>query len=773
MRLTLRTLLAYLDDVLDATRTKEIGKKIQESQFADTLVTRIKTVTRQRRLMAPDLEPSENHLDANVVAEYLDNTLDSEKISEVEKTCLDSDVQLAEVAASHQVLTLILGEPVDIPPATRERMYKIVPHAQSKKQTAQKNSELDFQEPFLEVTKSSAEFRIPSIPSKQAEENNRSDSTFDSELPEHLSSRTSSKSRLPKIIACVLALLFCVLLVADPDFRNSITSYISPDATNSDDSLIAQNEIDKEEDSNAQDNSNDEEEPTEPVLNSSEEPTSDSNTEETLEEPEANPSTEIVQSNTSAEQATPAPSPTPADSTEKMTTEPTEPTVSTDPSSEEALAAVTSPVVPIATKPAVSKEPKSAISNLPPARISYKNQSGVLIQFDEGKNDGAILPHRSLIHPEDAIISPIPFTSNFDIEKGKARLSVLPGTRLKISPPREIAKLGMKIHRGQVVLEAGPALSDASLLPFPLAIAVNEVEWRFEFMTDDTRLGIEIIPASPEEPLHLLGDDSYTGTLYVTHGSVRFADGKGRVVVIDANQKLSLTPADLRSAQAPINLLAANDELQNPLPQWISTEKARVPQANITARRNFEKFFTAEQTVSQSLSPQTKNRNPILASWAVDALGQVEDIHSVTRALVAADQPLEVIHAAKRNLRDWLTADPEKNDPLLQTQLEASLPAEDRIVITRLLWGMNSADASNPETSAQIVQWMSHELLAVRDMAFEIALKYSGKKLHYRPDAPRKQNKAMVLRWENYLEKNEGKLLTTPPNTEVFRKKSK
>ena len=53
MRLTLRTLLAYLDDTLQPTEIKQIGQKVAESDAAQELVARIKQVTRRRRLTTP------------------------------------------------------------------------------------------------------------------------------------------------------------------------------------------------------------------------------------------------------------------------------------------------------------------------------------------------------------------------------------------------------------------------------------------------------------------------------------------------------------------------------------------------------------------------------------------------------------------------------------------------------------------------------------------------------------------------------------------------
>jgi hypothetical protein len=128
VQLTLRTLLAYLDDTLEPAAARELGKKVAESDVARELVERIKKVTRRRRLQTPDAAGADEDIsDPNTVAEYLSNTLDPDQVQRFEQACLDSDVYLAEVAACHQILTVVLAEPVRVPPSARERMYKLVP----------------------------------------------------------------------------------------------------------------------------------------------------------------------------------------------------------------------------------------------------------------------------------------------------------------------------------------------------------------------------------------------------------------------------------------------------------------------------------------------------------------------------------------------------------------------------------------------------------------------------------------------------------------------
>jgi hypothetical protein len=124
MRLTLRTLLAWLDDTLKPTEVREIGHQVAESPFAQELSERIHRVTRQRRLSVPSRSGPEG-TDPNQVAAYLDNDLDPEAVAEFEKKCLTFDVNLAEVASVHQILSL-LGQKVKVPAEARNRMYQLV-----------------------------------------------------------------------------------------------------------------------------------------------------------------------------------------------------------------------------------------------------------------------------------------------------------------------------------------------------------------------------------------------------------------------------------------------------------------------------------------------------------------------------------------------------------------------------------------------------------------------------------------------------------------------
>ena len=143
MRLTLRTLLAFMDDILDPVERDQLTKKITESDYAKGLMERVSRLMRNSHMSAPSPGPSNQKLDANHIACYLDNTLTPEQVSSVEKVCFESDVHLAETAACHQILAQVLSEAVEIPGETRQRIYELIPDGPEREKDSRKTGVRD------------------------------------------------------------------------------------------------------------------------------------------------------------------------------------------------------------------------------------------------------------------------------------------------------------------------------------------------------------------------------------------------------------------------------------------------------------------------------------------------------------------------------------------------------------------------------------------------------------------------------------------------------
>lgn len=127
MRLTLRTLLAYRDRVLNAGDREDLHVRVQKSEAASNLLRRIDAVAARKNVGAPKALGKGLGSDANSVSEYLDDCLPAAQVPEMEVICLNSDTQLAELAQCHTILSTAVSQKVDVPQSLYDRIAEIKP----------------------------------------------------------------------------------------------------------------------------------------------------------------------------------------------------------------------------------------------------------------------------------------------------------------------------------------------------------------------------------------------------------------------------------------------------------------------------------------------------------------------------------------------------------------------------------------------------------------------------------------------------------------------
>lgn len=125
MRLTLRTLLALRDGVLDRRDAADLEQRLRQSTTAQAIEKRIAAVVSDRRISSLSVDERGFALDANDVARFLDDTLPADRVPEFERKCLENNALLAEAAACHEVLTRALQDAVPISLSLRSRIYSL------------------------------------------------------------------------------------------------------------------------------------------------------------------------------------------------------------------------------------------------------------------------------------------------------------------------------------------------------------------------------------------------------------------------------------------------------------------------------------------------------------------------------------------------------------------------------------------------------------------------------------------------------------------------
>lgn len=125
MRLTLRTLLAYRDGVLDPKETALLEEKIKESSTAQQISHRIETGMRNRKIAPIPVDAREFGFEANLVAEFLDDTIPMETLPDMERKCLENNTLLIEIGSCHQILSRAISVPASIPASLRQRIREL------------------------------------------------------------------------------------------------------------------------------------------------------------------------------------------------------------------------------------------------------------------------------------------------------------------------------------------------------------------------------------------------------------------------------------------------------------------------------------------------------------------------------------------------------------------------------------------------------------------------------------------------------------------------
>jgi len=709
MRLTLRTMLAYLDDILEPDDTEDIGKKIDESEFATSLVQRTRECMRRPRLAVPALLGRGLGADPNSVAEYLDNTLAPERVGEFEKICLESDVHLAEVACSHQILTLVLGEPAEIDPEMRARAYRLAAeyHAPPVQSDAPRPQALA---------------GAPAIPPR---------SRVKPEVPEYLRETSNRWWPLAAMILIAALLTFGGLMLFGPaDLRDRAVALVTgnsqvegedvaetPAATSNAPGTATNANAPGTAAANAP---NTAQAPGQPAAIApaeaarSEQPPI---TPPPAGEPAAeNPSTPETDSPPAAESADgqPAASEAATPTTEEM-------------ADDEAAAAA------VADKPAAEKATPAEPENENVGR--YTSKRDVLLALDPADKSWKRLKSMTPLSKGDRLLAlplfrpTVTLTSNVTIQAEGASLFELSGRNEQGAPI-------IDIEFGRLLMATvGKPTNTVDL-------KLGEQRVQLTFADADATLAIEVrrvLPPGkdPEEGLSPLVVD-----LYATSGTVQVREGE------------KLVPLQ---APATRTLFGPQQSSAGEFPKWVGSEALSASERE--AINAVEPAFDSDQPAATILKNFTDSQHSIgrrreVRALATRSLMYLGDFEPCIAALNDTKEKLSW-PTYLEEMRLAITRSPETAAQVratFQKQRGADAP-----FLYRMLWGYTAADLKNG-ADKDLIAALDNDALDYRVLSFWNLQSITGSGHHgYRPEDPTNKRRTPYNAWKDKL--RQGKIL--------------
>ena len=738
MRLTLRTLLAYLDDRLLPANAKELGQKIAKSPFATELVERIREVKRRRRLAMPDKPVV--MIDANLIAEYLDDQLTPELVARIEKEVLASDAMLAEVASAHEILGL-LSDPVTVEPRLRDRLYALDPTGK------------------IDVVRALGGDNSATPGT----------ATGDGNEWKPLPVPGESTRRVPFFIIAGLALIWLATVVSD-------SVLFGPDAAPLDVAVAVMNAEQK----GAIDNNA---EPGEVLAGGNDNAPAvtkiDATSKTDTKDGAGAKSTATKDADPDEQPKLNVPAATAADAA-------TVPEA-TQPNPNPVVAATDVPPG-VDAVPAVTVEPEKVTI---PAKVSVPfhvmTNNKTFFVFDETVDrwmkldqipGGEIVSTsrntadcRSIFQQRWFAVAE-PFSANLTAGD-RGWNAMLIGAVLARLSSSEVQ--GLEVYSGRMKLSVDDTQpwADGSVPVFNLKTA--GVTAMLSLRSQDAVIAIEVVPvansllkeippeaapASAAQLLNLEGADFRISATVVTGQAAIRLSGIEPEVVLTTGKGLSwLAPGSSDSAAGSSvaeNVTPDDGSRIAAIPGWLHDETKPVPEAEALDAQIKEALAKGDDP-ALAVIPLLSDRNPQLGVRAVYVLRATCD---GDRLLSALFEPLdESIHRAAIDGLSQIANRSAAGRNAIRNALETRLPMSEVEITVSLLAGFGDAEARDAAYCQILVDLLNNDRLATRTLAFYRIQQYSNDRLGYQPEAETTRRRDAVRRWQRFLDRNGGKLL--------------
>jgi hypothetical protein len=775
-------MLAYLDELLEPADAQDVGKKIEESDFASSLMHRIRDVTHRMRLAAPRLEGRGMGLDPNTVAEYLDNTLAGERVPDFEKVCLESDVHLAEVAAAHEILALVLGEPAEVEQTLRQRIYDL-PSEPPRPGTGDESLRAESGAPPVANAAVGDAGSVPeqfdaSIARKKRPKRRKSRRAV--EVPDYLREEEEETDRQPWLIAAVVVLLLVgaglfVQWQWPSVFQGIIGEQVAVNpATSHDEKGGDEKDRDRAiaDDSSGKDKSANQSGDVDDTL-TDESPESTSDAAQSDHEASAGPegdkaSDEAADSQTQGEKAAGDESTDTHEEAEATRENAAAEANKGDeadmeeegsdlvrPSADSAAANEDDENAPDAPRPdekdaTDARKAKSATQKAADAPKRTKRagevvgrlttEHDVLLRWEDGTG-WVRLPIRETLHAGDRLLVLPTYKPNVALAVGVA-LQMLGGSEAEIEGPDAQGIPGVRVARGRVVLL--PIKPDSQV-----RLRIGERSGLITFGQDDAPVGVEVVLELPDGADPERETANARAEFYVTTGEIHWAGEKpqGEKVVVETIQGPARRVLQGGPAPAGAEQIDAKS-----LPAW--TGATELEKLEKDASAFLDKELAVERPLTLVLKEVAGHRKIEFSLLAMRSLAEIGEFDSFVPFINNPDQKNAICLAQVDGLHAALARGPEQAVKIRKTYVNQRGKNKGP-ELYRMLWGYNREQLKGGDDRV-LVKHLNDQDVDMRVLSFWNLKRLTGATHGYTPQATEAKRQVALKKWQQKLSSNEG-----------------
>ena len=398
-----------------------------------------------------------------------------------------------------------------------------------------------------------------------------------------------------------------------------------------------------------------------------------------------------------------------------------------------------------------------------PAVAKLLTPKGTLVARAKPGADWKLVDQGQPLYAGDLLMGP---GAQLETRNGAVRLAFL-GDPFRLSPHPVIesavvlhanpkADLDFTLDRGRVDLTNAKARGAAKVV-----LHVRDQTWEFTLDQPGTAVALQLFgrwPAGTKFTKHPGPKDVPTADLV---GLVL----KGEVIVGHGDHERLLT-APPGPAQVHWNSVTgpgrAPEHLDR-LPDWAQPESAEKispeERAKLQARRQRFRNLLVTKSLGAALDEFLSSKDPDDRRMAVFAMAAVDDLKRLGQAYITTKQP-DVLDDCVLALRHWLGRGPGQDLKLYNVLVkEAKVPEAEAETIVQLLHSFSAADLAEPETYETLVDYLGHDRLAIRALAYWhlSRLLPAGRQFGYDPLAPEAARDKAVAKWQTLIPKKKGK----------------